>query len=108
MEGPESNIKIVYIENTNGRGYYTTLDSYIAGYLFDLGHKHELVCEDETGKYSFRFPLSDGLLQALHEYRSGNAVVNALQYSRTIKALRGEILKKRDGQNGNSRFTRTR
>jgi hypothetical protein len=106
MEKPESNITITYNGNGNGSGsgqpYFSTLDSYIAGYLFDLGHKYQLVNENGSGKYSFRFPASDALLQALHEYQSGAAIVNALQFSKTIKAVRGEILRKRENQNGST------
>lgn len=109
MDASESNITITYNKSGSGNGYYSTRDSYIAGYLSDLGHKYELVGENGSGTFLFRFTISDALLQALHDYQSGQAIVNALQFSRTIKAVRGEILRRKEDQNGHIRhFTRVK
>jgi hypothetical protein len=67
---------------------FTTLDSYIAGYLTLQGFQPDLV--DQGGKVVFVFESSDGLNQAIAAYHTG-AKVQASVLASAVKSLKGQI-----------------
>jgi hypothetical protein len=105
MAEAEGSITISY--DDEGQPYYKTSDSYTTGFL-NLrvpDNRHELVSENGA-RWDFCFPVSDQLLKALRDYYSGQAVVNALAFSQAVKAARGEILRRKENQNGKKGYTR--
>lgn len=83
---------------------FSTLDSYLAGYLCLQGHQPALV--DQGGKIAFVFDSTERLSRSISSYYGG-ASVKAAAYTACIKNLRGQIhgLRKRKMgcDDGNSR-----
>lgn len=67
---------------------FSTLDSYLAGYLHLQGHQPTLV--DQGGKVVFVFPLTADLRRSLDEFNSG-ALVKASAYVFEVKSLKSRI-----------------
>lgn len=72
----------------NEQRTYTTLDSYIAGFLLLRNHFPELL--EQGQKIVFSFPLSEQLLRDLQDYTSG-AMVAASQMAFACKSLKSQI-----------------
>lgn len=74
--------------NDSNQKYYTTLDSYRAGYLKTKGFIPELI--DQQGKYVYLFVITPELLEALSEYDNG-AEISAIRFTNAIKSLKTQI-----------------
>jgi Domain of unknown function (DUF5659) len=77
---------------------YTTLDSYVSGFLTLRGFLPKLV--DQNGKIIFVFNQSDELLRSLADYNTG-AVVEAARFAFAIKTLKSQIHSIRRNKEGN-------
>ncbi len=68
---------------------YSTLDVYIASWIYlTTGTYPEL--KNHNGKVSFNFPLTEQVINSLHDYNSGKKI-EALKFSLTIKSLKSQI-----------------
>jgi hypothetical protein len=74
--------------NKQFKKVFTTLDSYISGYLTLKGFIPELIGQD--GKIVFVFNSSDALYQAIADYNNG-AIVSASQLALVVKTLKSQI-----------------
>lgn len=84
---------------------YSTLDSYIAGFLSLKGHDPNLV--DQGGKIAFVFERTDDLRRSLEEFNAG-ALVKASAFVFEVKSLKSRIFEARR-ENGNGHgFSRPR
>ena len=71
---------------------FSTLDSYLAGFLTLQGHQPTLV--DQGGKIAFIFPLTAALRRSLDDFNSG-ALVKASAYVFEVKSLKSRIFEVR-------------
>lgn len=76
---------------------YTTLDSYIAGYLVLKGFKPALISQDNGHKVVFAFQDTDSLQQSIHDYQNG-AKIEALRLAMAVKSLKSQIFSMRRGK----------
>ncbi len=67
---------------------FTTLDSYLSGYLTIRGFIPKLI--EQSEKVVFAFNSSDALYQAISEYNNG-AIVPAYQLALSVKTLKSQI-----------------
>ena len=67
---------------------FSTLDSYLAGFLSLQGHQPSLI--DQNGKIAFAFPQTEDLRRSLAEFNSG-VMVKANAYAFEIKSLKSRI-----------------
>ena len=74
--------------NEQNNEIFTTLDSYISGYLTIKGFIPTLV--EQSEKVVFVFDSSDALYQAIAEYNNG-AIVSASQLALAVKTLKSQI-----------------
>jgi hypothetical protein len=75
---------------------FTTLDSYLAGWLVSKKHTPQLI--EQGNKIVFYFNASDELFQDLDEYNAG-AMIEASRFAFLIKGLKSRIhsLRKKKG-----------
>lgn len=85
---------------------YTTLDSYLAGYLALRGFDPGLV--EQGGKVVFVFSLTADLRRSLDEFNSG-ALVKATAYVFEVKSLKSRIheMRREKGLHRETGFQRT-
>ena len=74
--------------NEQFKKVFTTLDSYISGYLTLKGFIPKLIKQGD--KVVFAFSSSDALYQAITEYNNG-AIVSASQLALAVKTLKSQI-----------------
>lgn len=74
------------------KAFYTTLDSYQAGFLKLRGHTPDLI--QERNKIVFAFKSTPKLRDDLSDYYAG-ATVEALSFSNAIKQLKSEIFSRK-------------
>jgi hypothetical protein len=67
---------------------FTTLDSYLAGYLSLRGFAATLVSQGD--KVVFIFEATDDLYRTLEDYNTG-ATIEALRFALTVKTLKSQI-----------------
>ena len=79
-------------DNEQSAKSYTTLDSYIAGFLLLRNHTPELI--EQGSKIVFSFPLCDQLFKDLNEYSSG-ALIEAARFAFAVKSLKSQIHSRR-------------
>ncbi len=71
-------------------GSFTTMDAYVAGYLVLKGFSPALITQNSGSKIIFSFPDSEQVQKEIFDFNAG-AVVNARQFSFTIKNLKSKI-----------------
>ena len=69
---------------------WTTLDSFVSGYLVSQGFTASLVPQNGNRKIAFSFPATPELYKALNEYNNG-ALIEASRFALTVKALKSQI-----------------
>jgi len=70
---------------------WSTLDSYVAGFLVTRGFQPSLIPQNgHKSKIAFSFAATPELYKALHEYTSG-ATIEASRFALTVKALKSQI-----------------
>lgn len=79
---------------------YTTLDSFVSGFLVTRGFQPSLIPQNGNRKIAFSFPASPDLYKALNDYNNG-ALIEASRFALTVKALKSQIFSMRRSEENN-------
>jgi hypothetical protein len=69
---------------------WTTLDSFVSGFLATQGFQPSLISQNGNKKIAFSFPATPELYKALNEYNNG-ALIEASRFALTVKSLKSQI-----------------
>lgn len=70
---------------------FETADIDLTAYLMASGHELSAVQDDNPNKLRFRFAREGNLHEAVNDFYSGRAMVNALKYSEALETVRDHV-----------------
>lgn len=82
------------MSSTENGKRFSTLDSYLAGFLVLLSFIPELISQ-RSGKVAFVFDASPALYEAIAAYQNG-AQVDAFRFALAVKGLKTQIFSKKE------------